>query len=99
MPLQRALADVEQVPPEATAACAQEQLCASGFITTTFDQTTDSSAPGLRVRAHFGSRQMRKKIITAAIISSCAGTTTALAADLGADTTIGGELFADFSHI
>jgi hypothetical protein len=42
---------------------------------------------------------MRKKIITAAIISSCAGTTTALAADLGADTTIGGELFADFSHI
>jgi hypothetical protein len=42
---------------------------------------------------------MQKKIITAAILTSCAGATTALAADLGANTTIGGELFADFSHI
>jgi hypothetical protein len=42
---------------------------------------------------------MQKKIITAAILSSCAGATTALAADLGANTTIGGEFFADFSHI
>jgi hypothetical protein len=44
---------------------------------------------------------MRKKIITAAILTSCAGTTAAIAADIdvGANTTIGGELFADFSHI
>jgi hypothetical protein len=44
---------------------------------------------------------MRKKLITAAIIASCAGATTAGAAgiDVGANTTIGGELFADFSHI
>lgn len=44
---------------------------------------------------------MRKKVITAAILTSCAGATTAVAADIdvGANTTIGGELFADFSHI
>jgi|KBSMisStandDraft_5_1062788.scaffolds.fasta_scaffold12803_5 hypothetical protein len=42
---------------------------------------------------------MRKTVITAAILTSCAGATTAMAADLGANTTVGGEFFADFSHI
>jgi len=44
---------------------------------------------------------MRKTVITAAILTSCAGATTALAADInvGANTTVGGEFFADFSHI
>ena len=44
---------------------------------------------------------MRKKVITAAILTSCAGATTAFGADInvGANTTVGGEFFADFSHI
>ena len=44
---------------------------------------------------------MRKKIITAAILTSCAGATTAVAADIdvGANTTVGGEVFADFGRI
>ena|SRR3569833_1040058 len=44
---------------------------------------------------------MRKTVITAAILTSCASATTALAADIniGANTTVGGEFFADFSHI
>ena len=44
---------------------------------------------------------MRKKIITAAILTSCAGATAAVAADIdvGANTTVGGEVFADFGRI
>src|SRR3981081_3578883 len=42
---------------------------------------------------------MRKRILTAAIVTSCAGTTAAVAADLGANTTVGGQAFADFSYI
>ncbi len=42
---------------------------------------------------------MRKQILTVALVTSCAGTTAAVAADIGANTTIGGQAFADFSHI
>jgi len=42
---------------------------------------------------------MRKQILTVAIVTSCAGTTAAVAADIGANTTVGGQAFADFSHI
>jgi hypothetical protein len=42
---------------------------------------------------------MRKQILTAAIIASCAGTTSAFAVDVGPDTTIGGVAFFDFSYI
>jgi hypothetical protein len=42
---------------------------------------------------------MRKQIIRAAILASCAGTTTAFAADVGANTTVGGQAFFDLSHI
>jgi len=43
----------------------------------------------------------RKTLITTAVLASCAAASTAGAAgiDVGANTTIGGELFADFSHI
>jgi hypothetical protein len=55
----------------------------------------------LAVLAALSLPETRKKVITAAILASCAGATTAGAAgiDVGANTTIGGELFADFSHI
>lgn len=42
---------------------------------------------------------MRKQILTAAFLSSCAGTTAAVAADIGANTTVGGQAFFDVSHI
>src|SRR6516162_7768607 len=42
---------------------------------------------------------MRKQIITAAVIASCAGTTSAFAVDIGPDTTVGGVAFFDFSYI
>jgi hypothetical protein len=42
---------------------------------------------------------MRKQILTAAILTSCAGTTAAVAAELGENTTVGGQAFFDFSHI
>jgi hypothetical protein len=47
------------------------------------------------------SRPTRNSLITTAILASCAGISTAGAAgiDVGANTTVGGELFADFSHI
>jgi hypothetical protein len=46
-------------------------------------------------------RPTRNSLITTAILASCAGISTAEAAgvDIGANTTVGGELFADFSHI
>jgi hypothetical protein len=44
---------------------------------------------------------LRNTLISAAVLASCAAASTAGAAgiDVGANTTIGGELFADFSHI
>ena len=42
---------------------------------------------------------MRKQILTAAALASCAGTTSAFAVDVGANTTIGGSVFMDVSHI
>ena len=42
---------------------------------------------------------MRKQIIRAAILASCAGTTSAFAVDVGANTTVGGQAFFDLSHI
>src|SRR3977135_588334 len=42
---------------------------------------------------------MRKQILTVAFLTSCAGTTAAVAADLGANTTVGGQAFADFGYI
>lgn len=42
---------------------------------------------------------MRKQILTVAILTSCAGTTAAVAADVGANTTVGGQAFADFGYI
>lgn len=42
---------------------------------------------------------MRKQILTVAIVTGCAGTTAAVAADLGANTTVGGQAFFDASYI
>jgi hypothetical protein len=42
---------------------------------------------------------MRKQILTVAFLTSCAGTTAAVAADIGANTTVGGQAFADFGYI
>src|SRR6267154_2518084 len=42
---------------------------------------------------------MRKQILTVALLTSCAGTTAAVAADVGANTTVGGQAFADFGYI
>jgi hypothetical protein len=42
---------------------------------------------------------MRKQILTVAFLTSCAGTTAAVAADVGASTTVGGQAFADFGYI
>src|SRR5882757_8397786 len=42
---------------------------------------------------------MRKQILTVALVTGCAGTTAAVAADIGANTTVGGQAFFDVSHI
>ena len=42
---------------------------------------------------------MRKHVLTLACLTGCAGVTSALAADIGANTTVGGVAFADFSYI
>jgi len=42
---------------------------------------------------------MRQQILTVAFLTSCAGTTAAVAADIGANTTVGGQAFADFGYI
>jgi hypothetical protein len=41
---------------------------------------------------------MRKRILTAAVLTGCAST-TAFAVDVGADTTVGGRVFFDASYI
>ena len=41
----------------------------------------------------------KKRLITAAVIASCAGATAAHAVDVGANTTVGGQVFFDFSNI
>lgn len=47
------------------------------------------------------SRPTRNSLITTAVLAACSAASTAGAAgvDVGANTTVGGELFADFSHI
>lgn len=42
---------------------------------------------------------MRKQLITAAVLASCAVATSVSAADVGASTTVGGVAFFDFSNI
>ena len=42
---------------------------------------------------------MRMRIFTAAILTGWVGATTAVAADLGENTTLGGKVFFDVSHI
>jgi hypothetical protein len=42
---------------------------------------------------------MRKHLITAAILASCAAATSAFAVDVGESTTVGGQAFFDFSNI
>lgn len=42
---------------------------------------------------------MYKRIVTAAVLASGAGFGTGMAADIGANTTVGGQVFADFGHI
>lgn len=42
---------------------------------------------------------MRKHFITAAILASCAAATSTFAADVGENTTVGGQAFFDFSDI
>lgn len=42
---------------------------------------------------------MRKQILTVAFVTGCAGTTAAVAADIGANTTVGGQAFFDASYI
>lgn len=42
---------------------------------------------------------MRMRILTAAILTGCVWATTAVAVDLGSDTTVGGLVFFDVSHI
>ncbi len=42
---------------------------------------------------------MRKHLITAAVLASCAAATSAYAADIDANTTVGGQVFFDFSNI
>jgi hypothetical protein len=42
---------------------------------------------------------MRKHLITAAILASCATATSAYAVDIGANTTVGGQTFFDVSNI
>jgi hypothetical protein len=52
-------------------------------------------------RAATSHRATRRILITSAVLASCAGIPAAGAAgiDIGANTTIGGELFSDFSRI
>jgi hypothetical protein len=52
-----------------------------------------------RAIRHFRSIKMRKQILTVACLTSCAGATAAVAADIGPSTTVGGQAFADFSYI
>ena len=42
---------------------------------------------------------MRKHLITAAILASCAAATSAYAVDVGDNTTVGGQAFFDFTNI
>lgn len=42
---------------------------------------------------------MRKQILSAAIVAGCAVGSSAFAADIGANTTVDGQVFADFGHI
>ena len=42
---------------------------------------------------------MRKQILTLAMLSAAAVATTAQAIDIGADTTVGGQVFMDVSHL
>ena len=42
---------------------------------------------------------MRKQILTAAVLTGCGWATTAPAADVGSDTTVGGRVYFDVSHI
>ena len=42
---------------------------------------------------------MRKHLITAAILASCAAATSAYAVDIGENTTVGGQAFFDFTNI
>ena len=42
---------------------------------------------------------MRKHLITAAVLASCAAATSAYAVDIGENTTVGGQVFFDFSNI
>ncbi len=42
---------------------------------------------------------MRKPLITVAILVSCAAATSVYAADVGENTTVGGQAFFDFSNI
>lgn len=42
---------------------------------------------------------MRKRILTVAVMTGCAGTSAAVAADVGASTTVGGQAFFDASYI
>jgi hypothetical protein len=42
---------------------------------------------------------MRKQILTVACLTSCAGATAAVAADIGPNTSVGGQAFADFGYI
>ena len=42
---------------------------------------------------------MRMRFIAATLLTGCTGATAAVAADLGANTTIGGRVFFDVSHI
>ena len=42
---------------------------------------------------------MRKRILTAAVLTSCVSATAAVAADVGENTTVGGVAFFDVSHI
>jgi len=42
---------------------------------------------------------MRKQILPVAFLTGCAGATAAVAADIGANTSVGGQAFADFGYI
>lgn len=42
---------------------------------------------------------MRKQILTAAVLTGCGWATTALAVDVGSDTTVGGRVYFDVSHV
>src|SRR3981081_2140329 len=42
---------------------------------------------------------MRMRVLAVTLLTGCAGATAAVAADLGENTTIGGRVFFDVSHI